>query len=998
MKRDHMKWLTAVTSLLLSTCGISPSFAGSFGLNFVGGQHTNGPDGSSLMANELAGVIPQLNWNNVAPWSETMNVSNGDPRADGTAMNLVDDTGQLLSGVTATWESDNTYAGLNPAIDNPDEKLMDGYIDISGQDRDLGVDFTGIPYPSYDVYVYVGSDGLFSRRARVRANDDESTDTFFIANTGFGQFFNGPADYVQATANTAEDAFESNYVFYQGLVGEDLSIKVEGINSNAGIHAVQLVESFDVTLLIDRNNGQAELRNDSDFDIDLDLYEIRSPSGALNPNGFFSLQDQDYEGNGAPGNGNGWEELGVPSESFLGEGYLTGSSVFQPGTVISIGDIFDPGSLEDVTLRYHNATTGVTRNGIIQFCDDCIGGQTPGDFNMDGSLDCADIDALVAAVANGSTEIAFDLDGDGQITMGDVDRWLIVGGAANESVTGGNPFLPGDGNLDGVVDVSDFNIWNGRKFTSTAAWCSGDFNADGVIDVSDFNIWNGRKFTSSSDLAVVPEPSRSLVILMGLAFLRFVTDRRIRRGPRKQVADSVVSLFQSRWSPMAAALLSLHLVWVASAQSVIFSENFDNLALGPAVDENTVFLDFWTPDPPANWIVDNSQMPGGGVTEWRGWTFADPNIWSDVAGDQRRSDFTRGSNVVAVADPDEWDDLTRDPGRFNSFLTTPSIDVSNLSSGKAVLGFDSSWRPECCDDSDMLNNQTGIVSASFDVGGTTEILRWDSDTVSPTFKDIATNERVTIDIDIPVGAASMSLSFGMTNAENDWWWAIDNLSVTDGDPTLVAEFDRATGEVRLVNGTPFDVGITGYAIKSLDGALNPSGFQPLASSDAQWIRLSGPEETQIVAEGHLNVANIPSGASLSLGNAWSKYFREESDLSFEYLDENNNLVEAVLRFDEAAPGYLIGDFNFDGQLDASDWPLLRDNYGDDNSDLLIYDAYIRGDINRDGFTDLRDFLQFKDAFDAANGAGAFDDMLVPEPGGMIWIACAAFLAMTRKSE
>ena len=60
--------------------------------------------------------------------------------------------------------------------------------------------------------------------------------------------------------------------------------------------------------------------------------------------------------------------------------------------------------------------------------------------------------------------------------------------------------------------MSDFNLWNGAKFTATPEWSSGDFNASGGVDVSDFNIWNGNKFTSSNDLAAVPEPTAALLL------------------------------------------------------------------------------------------------------------------------------------------------------------------------------------------------------------------------------------------------------------------------------------------------------------------------------------------------------------------------------------------------------------------------------------------------------------------------------------------------------
>jgi hypothetical protein len=100
-----------------------------------------------------------------------------------------------------------------------------------------------------------------------------------------------------------------------------------------------------------------------------------------------------------------------------------------------------------------------------------------------------------------STDLSFDMNGDGFITIADVtdpgSGWLAVGGANNPNTTGGNPFLAGDADLSGEVDGSDFGVWNSNKFTSIAAWCSGDFNADGVVDGSDFGIWNSNKFQAS---------------------------------------------------------------------------------------------------------------------------------------------------------------------------------------------------------------------------------------------------------------------------------------------------------------------------------------------------------------------------------------------------------------------------------------------------------------------------------------------------------------------
>ncbi len=118
------------------------------------------------------------------------------------------------------------------------------------------------------------------------------------------------------------------------------------------------------------------------------------------------------------------------------------------------------------------------------------------DFDADADCDGADINALQANLANGPADPStFDLTGDGQVTLADRDEWLALAGA--ENLTSGNPYRVGDANLDGSVDISDFNLWNANKFTSNSDWTSADFSADGSVDISDFNLWNSNKFQSS---------------------------------------------------------------------------------------------------------------------------------------------------------------------------------------------------------------------------------------------------------------------------------------------------------------------------------------------------------------------------------------------------------------------------------------------------------------------------------------------------------------------
>ena len=107
-----------------------------------------------------------------------------------------------------------------------------------------------------------------------------------------------------------------------------------------------------------------------------------------------------------------------------------------------------------------------------------------------------------------------------QLTDEDVPG-IQLGEGLTLTVTGAVT-LPGDANLDGFVDASDFNVWNANSFTAgNVSFTDGDFNCDNVVDGSDFNIWNANKFTSldrhnSSGPNTVPEPSGMLLALVGL--------------------------------------------------------------------------------------------------------------------------------------------------------------------------------------------------------------------------------------------------------------------------------------------------------------------------------------------------------------------------------------------------------------------------------------------------------------------------------------------------
>ena len=284
------------------------------------------------------------------------------------------------------------------------------------------------------------------------------------------------------------------------------------------------------------------------------------------------------------------------------------------------------------------------------------------------------------------------------------------------------------------------------------------------------------------------------VLARNLAFLYAHED--LKRLPIKNPHSEII---------MNAARISLYLFLLTCAsglaQGPLFSEDFEGLTLGANVDEGVEGEMVWTNQPPADWVIDNSELFGAdeegvGVTEWKGWAFADKDWWVEAAGNQRRAEFARGVNTVAIADPDEWDDIggpgAQQQGGYNTFMSTPPIDVSGISAGSAVLSFDSSWRPEF----DNNFHQSGNLTVSFDGGEAIELFEWLSDSSSPNYKDEAIDEEVIVPLNNPHGAQEMVITFGMFDAGNDWWWAIDNIEVTVGvEVTLIARPNSLTMEM-----------------------------------------------------------------------------------------------------------------------------------------------------------------------------------------------------------
>jgi len=147
--------LTAVSLL-----AVSQSVAGTtIGVQFQGrdgsGDVTGNPGCPALFSVDMAGVVPQANWNAVDDSTFTPNAEQGTTPP-------LQDSGGLSTTVTLTFDcNDSWYNDVTPTnITTPNAHLMNGIIKSSASGGVPGLfTFNGVPEGQYDLYVYTDMNG-----------------------------------------------------------------------------------------------------------------------------------------------------------------------------------------------------------------------------------------------------------------------------------------------------------------------------------------------------------------------------------------------------------------------------------------------------------------------------------------------------------------------------------------------------------------------------------------------------------------------------------------------------------------------------------------------------------------------------------------------------------------------------------------------------------------------------------------------------------------------
>jgi predicted phosphodiesterase len=287
---------------------------------------------------------------------------------------------------------------------------------------------------------------------------------------------------------------------------------------------------------------------------------------------------------------------------------------------------------------------------------------------------------------------------------------------------------------------------------------------------------------------------------------------------------------------------------------VLYRQGFDSLAddllpraEDPGIEDGVVGF---THTAPKGWSVRNGTgMADGGVEEWRGWSFTTRDFWTD-AEDQMRYRFARAQDVIAVADSDEFADAAGASGPYATTLASAPVKVKGRD--QVELTFDSHYRGWA--------GQTGRVTVAFDGGAETELVRYDSSTVTDNYDGALMNATETVPVDVPRGAKRAVFRWHFTAGANSWYWAIDSVAVraplprASGDPTTAWVLSD-------IQGDPDDLG---HALRDLDAVRpDPDGLLMVgdivaSGSAAQW------QEVDDVMTGAADV--LPEQVVAAIGN------------------------------------------------------------------------------------------------------------------------------------
>ncbi|WP_081452826.1 DUF1800 domain-containing protein [Verrucomicrobium spinosum] len=209
-----------------------PAFPGAIGIKFVSDLTPE----HGLLPKEVTGITPQMNWNSAMPLS-TWNDPTGSEVDIVTpiAGKVVDATG-VDSGVKFSWTNPGHTWGTGNG-GGPTQKLFDGMLSVAS-DNAASVTVTQVPYATYDVIAYVGSQSEASV-GYVRLNNNSATDLRFSSASSRPE-----KTFIEQGIYNATYPRRGNTVRFRNVTGSTFNLQLYRTSYyNVGLHGIQIVNA-----------------------------------------------------------------------------------------------------------------------------------------------------------------------------------------------------------------------------------------------------------------------------------------------------------------------------------------------------------------------------------------------------------------------------------------------------------------------------------------------------------------------------------------------------------------------------------------------------------------------------------------------------------------------------------------------------------------------------------------------------------------------------------